>query len=950
MSVLVKIFAVALALSQVTTRPDVKTQFDPVRDQAEAMQLLRDGCSHMLKVFDLENINIDELITIAMNDPQAVTSESKAFRGINFDDLASAYREICKGGSATTSAVNVRFPWLDVGEVLTFYNNAVTDLPDVTKLKDQKLRGLNVVLDDKGNRYADDYKPGQRRLSVPLSEIPEHVQQAFISVEDKRFYSHKGIDEHGLIRAFVGNLAQPGRPQGGSTITQQVAKNLLVGDDVSYERKIREMIVATRLERVLSKHEILELYLNSIYLGRSAWGVEMAAHRYFGKSANELTLGEGALLAGMTKGPSYFSPDRHPDRAQARYEYVLTRMQEDGAIDADQMRQASAAVPHLAAFARAGLDSGLYFMDQLRREAKAVADVDLTTGGSYTIRSTVNPALQRAVETALQDGLARYETNYGRARFQGPETNLTKTVQRLEATTTKGGATMPAWQRALTHAHLMLYDVHWTPAIVTEVAGRKGGLRVGLAVGRVLPLTVRFGRAESALKLYDVGYVKLIDGPNKTPVRAELRVPPTVQGAAIVLENKTGKILAVTGGFSYPLSQLNRATQAQRQPGSSIKPLTYLTALQAGLQPNALIPDEPITLPPIGGGQEKDYWTPKNYEGGSMGVLTLRRALENSRNLVTARLLDGGIDKNPAVSLKRVCDIALEARIYDECIPYYPFVLGAQPVKPIDLAGFYATVANEGARPTPYAVEAIEREGKVIYQHPDSSPVQLQSADRVAFYQLKTILQGVVARGTAAAASDLSPYIGGKTGTSEDENDAWFAGFTNDITIVVWVGYDNASGTRRTLGGGSTGASVALPIFQSILKAAWANGIPKTLLAPPSAEAKQFIADLQIDLGSGERLRKGGRGAFMEHFRLDGKGALVERKTRLAEHEDAYPKHRRHARQTDHDDNQRTAHAREDHHRTAHAAAHPAPAHAQNISTRCVLFFCTTVAAPSSMW
>jgi penicillin-binding protein 1A len=941
-AILIKIFAVALALSQVTTKPDVKTQFDPVRDQAQAMQLLRDGCNHMLKVFDLENINIDELITIAMNDPQAVTSESKAFKGINFDDLAVAYREICKGEAVAKSPI-------DMGEVLAFYNKAVTDLPDVAKLKDQKLRGLNVVLDDKGNRYADDYKPGQRRLSVPLSQIPEHVQQAFISVEDKRFYSHKGIDEHGLIRAFVGNLAQPGRPQGGSTITQQVAKNLLVGDDVSYERKIREMIIATRLERVLSKHEILELYLNSIYLGRSAWGVEMAAHRYFGKAADQLTVGEGALLAGLTKGPSYFSPDRHPDRAQARYEYVLTRMQEDGAISADQLRQASASVPQMAAFARAGLDSGLYFMDQLRREARTVADVDLTTGGSYTIRSTVNPALQRAVEAALQDGLVRYEMNYGRARFQGPETNLAKSVQRLEAS--KSGATTPAWQRALTHAHLMLYDVHWTPAIVTEIGGRKGGgLRVGLKDGRTVPLSVRFGRAEGALKLYDVVYVKLIDGSNKAPVRAELRVPPTVQGAAIVLENKTGKILAVTGGFSYPLSQLNRATQAQRQPGSSIKPLTYLTALQSGLQPNALIPDEPITLPPIGGGQEKDYWTPKNYEGGSMGVLTLRRALENSRNLVTARLLDGGIDKNPAVSLKRVCDIALEARIYEECIPYYPFVLGAQPVRPIDLAGFYATVANEGARPTPYAVESIEREGKVIYQHPDAAPVQLQAADRVSFYQLKTILQGVVARGTAAAASDISPYIGGKTGTSEDENDAWFAGFTNDITAVVWVGYDNAGGTRRTLGGGSTGGSVALPIWESIVKAAWANGVPKTALAPPSPEARKLIADLPIELNSGERIR-GGRSAFIEHFRLDAKGALLEPKNRMVE--SAAAGGGRYARDDDKSTRSarrdqravRSAHAevtRSESRRSRHASSRPRVA-----AQQCYFFFCN---GPSVRW
>ena len=939
MSILVKIFAVALALSQITTRPDVKTQFDPVGDQAEAMELLRDGCQHMLKVLDLENINIDELITIAMKDPDAVTSESKAFKGINFDDMAVAYREICKGETVAKSPI-------DMSEVLAFYNKAVTDLPDVTKLKDQKLRGLNVVLDGDGRRYADDYKPGQRRLSVPLSEIPEHVQQAFISVEDKRFYSHKGIDEHGLIRAFVGNLAEPGRPQGGSTITQQVAKNLLVGGDVSYERKIREMIVATRLERVLSKREILELYLNSIYLGRSAWGVEMAAHRYFGKSANELTLGEGALLAGLTKGPSYFSPDRHPDRAQARYEYVLTRMQEDGAISADQLRQASAAVPHMAAFARAGLDSGLYFMDQLRREAKAVADVDLTTGGSYTIHSTVNPALQRAVETALQDGLARYEMNYGRARFQGPETNLTKTVQRLEATAGKDGVTMPAWQRALTHAHLMLYDVHWTPAIVTEVGGRKGGLRVGLSDGRQLPLSVR-GRAESALKLDDVVYVKLIEGSKKNPVRAELRVPPSVQGAAIVLENKTGKILAVTGGFSYPLSQLNRATQAQRQPGSSIKPLTYLTALQSGLQPNALIPDEPITLPPIGGGQEKDYWTPKNYEGGSMGILTLRRALENSRNLVTARLLDGGIDKNPAISLKRICDVALEAKIYEECIPYYPFVLGAEPVRPIDLAGFYATVANEGARPTPYAVESIERDGQPIYQHPNSPPVQMHLVDRVAFYQLKTMLQGVVARGTAAAASDLSTYIGGKTGTSEDENDAWFAGFTNDITIVVWVGYDNAGGTRRTLGGGSTGAGVALPIWESIVKAAWANGVPKAPLAPPSPEARKLIADLPIELNSGERIRSG-RSAFIEHFRLDAKGTLVEPKNRMVE--SAAAGRSRYAS----DDEKSARHGRRKPAvRSAHAEVTRSASRHSRTRSRVAIqqcFFCNSAPATNSMW
>jgi penicillin-binding protein 1A len=881
MTILVKIFAVALALSQVTTRSDVKTQFDPVVDRAEVVQLLRDGCMHMIKAFDVEHINIDELITIAMNDPQAVAGD-KVFKGINFDDLLASYRQFCKGDAAGN-------PTVDVAEIIAFYNNAVSDLPDVARLKDQKLRGLNVILDGKGKRFADDYEPGQRRLSVPLSDIPDVVQKAFVAVEDRRFFSHRGVDERGLIRAFVGNLVQPGRPQGGSTITQQVVKNLLVGDDVTYERKIREMIVASRLERALTKAEILELYLNSIYLGRSAWGVELAARRYFGKPAKELSAAEGAFLAGLTKGPSYFSPDRYPDRAQARFEYVLNRMREDGAIDADSVRDASAAMPRMVALQRPGRDSGLYFIDQIRREAKAAAGIDLLTGGAYTVRSTINPGLQRALETALQDGLVRYEVSRGRVDFQGPETNLTATINRLQAAEQKHPSTQPAWQRALATAHLMLYDVHWTPAIVIETSGGRSGTKVGLADGRTLPLTVRAGKAQRALKLYDVVYVSV--GSGKSAARAELRVPPVVQGAAVVLENKTGKILAMTGGFSYPLSQLNRVTQSQRQPGSTIKPLTYLAALQAGLQPNTLVPDEPITLAPIGGkanAQEKDYWSPKNYDGGGSGITTLRRALENSRNLVTAHLLDGGIEKDPALSLKRVCALALDAKLYSECMPYYPFVLGAQPVRPIDLAAFYAAIANEGARPTPYTLEAIEQSGKVIYRREASPPVQLQTADRVAFYQLKTMLAGVLERGTAAGARELVPYVGGKTGTSEEENDTWFAGFTNDVTVVVWVGYDNAEGTHRTLGQGSTGASVALPIFQNIVHAAWSNGVPRAALSPPSREARARIADKPIDLASGALLGAGSRG-FMEHFRLDDRGAIVEHKVRFGGEEVRQP-------------------------------------------------------------
>src|SRR5215467_12068786 len=613
-TLLVKIFATALALSQLTTTPGaVKTQFDRVQDQEQVAHLLHAGCMHMRKAFGIEDINIEELIATAMDDPQAVTGENKAFHGINFADLQTAYRQFCKNENVAASAV-------DLGDVIDFYNKATADLPDHTKLKGLKLPGASVVLDRKGERFAEVFEENQRRVWVTLTDIPEHVQKAFIAAEDKRFYQHRGIDERGLIRAFISNLASSRRPQGGSTITQQIVKNFLVGDDLTYERKIREMIVASRVEQTLSKAEILELYLNSVYLGRGSWGIELAARSYFGKSAKELTLEESALLAGMTKGPNYFNPDRHPGRAQERLAYVLSRLQEDGVLAAEQPGRELPSLPAFIPYERPRRDIGFHFVDQVAREAKSITGIEVITANSYTVRSTISPQLQRAVEEALQEGLSRYERSAGRVQFRGAEANLSQAIQRIEADK-RPGDKRPAWQRALTTARLPLYDVHWTPAIVLEKpTGKKGETwRVGLADGRVLPLPVDNETAQRKLTLYDVVLTHVTDGSGKTATRADLRVRPVVQGAVIVLENKTGRVLAMTGGFSYPLSQLNRATQAVRQPGSAIKPLSYLAALGKGLQPNTLISDNPISLPPIGGGgrvREQDYWTPKNYDGG----------------------------------------------------------------------------------------------------------------------------------------------------------------------------------------------------------------------------------------------------------------------------------------------------------------------------------------------
>jgi penicillin-binding protein 1A len=844
----------------------------------------------MMSAFEIENINIDDLIETAMNDPQAAAGATSEFHGLNFGDLQGAYRQFCKREVPEKPAA-------DIGDVIDFYNKATADLPEFDKAK-LRLPGVNTVLDGNGRAFAEMFQDNRRGAWIPLGKVPVHVRNAFIAAEDKRFYQHTGVDDRGLVRAFLNNLTQ-GHREGGSTITQQLAKNMLVGDNRTYERKIRETIMATRLEWTLSKDEILELYLNSVYLGRGAYGIDRAARSYFGKPASDLTVEEGAMLAGLTKGPAAFSPDRRPARAQGRLAYVLDRMQEDGMLSEAQNNKLHGktgvpALPAMTSVQRLRRDTGYYFTDEIAREVKAVAGVTEGTIDSYVIRSTVNPQMQRAAEEALQEGLFQYERQNNRLEFHGAEANLSQAIARidadrkLDADGKKPTDKRPSWQVALTNARLPLYDVHWAPAIVVDISGNKKGTtwRVGLADGRIVPLSLDT-QAQRRIKLNDVVLVRLSNVKGRS-TRADLRVRPMVQGATIVLENKTGRILAMAGGFSYPLSQLNRTTQAARQPGSTIKPLTYLAALGRGLQPDTLVSDEEISLRPIGShgrhghGREDEYWTPKNYDGAGGGILTMRSALENSRNRATVHLLDGGIERDPEASLNRVCELAVEARIYRECQRFYPVILGAQPVRPVDIAAFYATIANEGTRPSPFTVESIERDGQLIYRH-KPMPVTVKSVDPAAFYQLKSMLQGVVARGTARTISRLSPFVAGKTGTSDDENDAWFIGFTNDVTVAVWLGYDNAGGKRRTLGSGSTGGAVAVPVFEPIIEAAWANVAQRRALAPPSPQAKQQLscAGLSEEPRAGRRRFKPAAGAITECFRVDRRGQIVDTKYRL---------------------------------------------------------------------
>jgi penicillin-binding protein 1A len=876
--ILVKVLATALAFSQATTRPEaIKTQFDPAADQAEVVQLLQAGCGHMRKSFDIEQINLDDLIATAMDDKGAVSDEIKVLKGLSFSDLHAVYRQFCKGEEITNSPV-------DLSQVIAFYNEALKDLPDVGRLKGMTLPGMSLILDAKGQPFTEVFAPENRRVWVSISEIPETVRNAFIAAEDKRFLQHRGVDERGLVRAFVGNLAQPGRPQGGSTITQQLAKTVLVGNDVTYERKLREIIVASQIERTLSKEEILELYLNSIYLGRGAWGVEMAARAYFGKPVGKLTTVEAAFIAGLAKGPSYFSPDRDAGRARTRLAYVLGRMRDDNMIESVDPK---VQLPQLVAYERLRPDIGFHFADHVAREAKSIPGIGALDAQSYVVRSTLIPELQRATESVLQEALARYELNTGRYKFEGPEANISEALKALAA---KPSGDEPAWLTALKSARLPLYDVHWQPAVVLENGRSKRGevTNVGLMDGRIMPLNPFSAAIRRRLQVNDVIYVQVREGNSKQGARAELRIRPTVQGAALVLENKTGRILAMAGGFSYPESQLNRAIQTVRQPGSTLKPVTFLAALRDGLQPNTLVMDSPIVLPPIGGNaraRAKDYWAPR---GGSGAAVTLRRALEDSRNLATAQLMANGLESTPEAGLDKVCELAVEAQLYKDCNKFYPFILGAQPLRMIDLAAFYAAIANEGARPVPHVIDAIEQQGRTIYKADNNATNWIGSVDRAAFFQLKSMLQGVLARGTARSVRHLSTYAAGKTGTTDNELDAWFAGFTNDVTVVLWVGYDNAVG-RRTLGPGQTGARVALPMFEPILQAVWRTHSPKVALSGPSKDAARELVAVRIDPYSGDVDQYGqSSGGTVEYLRRDTAGGIADTRYRIVSRGDNY--------------------------------------------------------------
>lgn len=725
-----------------------------------------------------------------------------------------------------------------------FWRSLEAGLPDHRWLADYAPPQLSRI-------YAADSRllaelAAERRVFVPIEAVPPLLQQAFISAEDQRFREHAGIDPLGIARALVTNAEQYGtgrRAVGASTITQQVAKNMLVGADRTVTRKVKEAILALRLEQALSKERILEIYLNEIFLGAQAYGVAAAAQAYFDKGLDQLTLGEMAFLAALPKAPNNYNPLRYPDAARARRDWVLDRMLDDAAITPrdNAAGKAEPIVPRLVRRPEV-VAVGQHFTEEVRRELISRFGADAAVGGGLVVRTSLDPSLQAATEQALRSGLLAWDRRRGgwRGGLAKITAGPTEWLPALEALPRPPGL-LPDWKPAVvlevraTEARLGLLERPdprgpAQPRNATLVLADLGWARRALDGGRLGPAPRRMADVVA------VGDVIAVEEPRGS-ARAQLRQAPQVEGAIVALDPATGRVLAMAGGWSFERSQFNRATQAMRQPGSAFKPFVYLPALEQGIPPNQRFLDAPIEIATAQG-----IWRPSNYtEGRFYGAVTIRTALEKSLNLVTVRVAQ-------EIGMDKVADAAQRFGIVDRMPRYLANALGSGETTVLRMAAGYGAFVHGGKRVVPSLIDSVQdARGRVIWRNdaltcrgcdaasPEAGPPDLGDSrpavtSPIAAYQMVNILTGVVARGTGTRAGEgLNRPVAGKTGTTNDYLDNWFVGFTPDIVVAVWLGFDEP----RSLGQGETGGQNAAPIFREVLAAALAGSPAVPFRAPP---------------------------------------------------------------------------------------------------------------------
>jgi len=701
---------------------------------------------------------------------------------------------------------------LAAGLIAWALRDAFSDLPDVATLRAYRPPVLTTIWSRDGALMAEIAE--ERRKVVALSAVPPNVVHAFLAAEDSQFYAHEGLDWKGILRAAWANFREGRVVQGGSTITQQVAKSLLLSPERSYRRKLREAILAVRIERNLTKDEILYLYLNQIYLGHGAYGVESAAEIYFGTSAEKLSLAEAALLAGLPQAPSRYDPYQRPERALERRRYVLDRMAREGWTSPEDARAAAATPLLLAGTHNPYSTVSPHFSEHVRRLLEARFGAAALQREGLRIVTTMDSRLQAAAQRSLRRGLEDLDRRQG---FRGTLGHLdpSEVGPFGEGPPPQAGQRARALVRAASDEGLLVLV---------------GGVELPIPTESLSWALPRGAQPGDLLHPGDIVLCEVADAPTGGLTGALVQ-EPEVEGALVCLDPRTGEVLACVGGYDFARSQFNRATQAQRQPGSAVKPLIYAAAIEKGYTPASLIYDSPIVYdsPDL-----DDKWKPKNYSERFYGATALRDALVNSRNVVTVKVLrDIGVGY--AVSfLKRL-------GISSPISPDLSLALGASTVTPLELARVYGVFATGGTlRESAFVLRVEDRDGVPLEEF--SPPPGAGVLRPEIAYVLTHMMQAVIQEGTGRRARGLDRPAAGKTGTTNENRDAWFLGFTPDLVAAVWIGYDDG----RTLGRGETGGRAAAPVWLDFAREA-TTGRPVSDF--PTPEGVEFA---RVDAHTGQ--------------------------------------------------------------------------------------------------
>ena len=725
----------------------------------------------------------------------------------------------------------------------TFSNN----IPDYKFLKNYKPPVSSKVYSGNGELVADFSK--EKRIFIPFSAIPKKVVNAFLSAEDKNFFSHPGVDAKGVMRAVfnnIKNIMTSKRLEGASTITQQVAKNFLLTNEVSINRKIKEAILAFRIERALNKERILELYLNQIYLGSGAYGVAAASLEYFDKSIKELDYAEAALLAALPKAPSRYNPYQNKDLAKFRRDLVLKNLHQNEFLNYEQYLENKNKEIKLKKIKKVYLEDAQYYIEDVRKNIIEKLSYDKVYKQGYNINTPINLNLQKIATNSLRDGLIAYDQRKG---WRGPLTNLIYDNE---------------WSQKVNKKYKLEKSIGWELGIIKKVNQFEAEVEtLNKSTGTIRYKDITWTKKEfkDLLKVGDIIYVKDLDKSFYS-----LKQLPKINGGIVVMDPFTGRVLALSGGFSFKSSEFNRASQALRQPGSAFKPFVYALALENKYTPSSLVLDAPLVLDQ---GIDLKKWKPENYGKKFYGPSTVRVGLEKSRNLMTVRIAQNlGVDKIAGFSKK--------LKIYDNPDELLSISLGSAETTLLNLTSAYSSFVNGGKSISPIIIDRIQdSEGNTIINNENR---KCKNCDKISFtgkdypiiednykqviseqtaYQITSLLEGVIKRGTGKKLKELNLNIAGKTGTTNENTDAWFIGFTSNLVIGVYVGMDNP----EPLGKYETGSKAALPIFKEFVKKA----IKKSDARPFKVPKEMTL--MVIDPLTGEKAKFNSKNTIIEAYK-----------------------------------------------------------------------------------